>query len=199
MNKEKIKDKYLTLDEETNAIDYLENAYEFIKKAEYNNWAWKWAILSFYGSLYSFSIICLSGSDSSNRVLYKTTNGKEKLISFKEAIKRCQDPKWMTMTSLSEVLKLSDKQKESIRRLNERYRNVFVHYQPMSFIIEIHEMPNIVLDVLEVIEFLSLKTGNYIYLENKNEKKIKSLIFDCKKVIKQSNLYKEHKIFITKK
>lgn len=198
MNKEKIKNKYLTLNEETNAIDYLENAYEFIKKAKDNNWAWKWVLLSIYGALYSFSINCLSGSDPCNRVIYKTKSGEEKLISFKEAIKRCQDPKWMLMTSLSKVLKLSAEQGESIRKLNERYRNVFVHYQPMSLIIEIHEIPKIILDVLEVIEFLSFKTGNYIYLESKNEEKIKSLILNCKKILKQSTLHKEYKISIIK-
>ena len=99
------------------------------------------------------------------------------------------------MTRLSKVLELSKKEEESIRRLRERYRNVFVHYRPSSFIIEIHEMPEIILDVLKVIDFLSLKAGNYIYLDDKNEEKIKSLILNFRKFIEKSNLYKEYKMF----
>ncbi|GAJ15756.1 unnamed protein product [marine sediment metagenome] len=121
--------KFLTLNEETNAIDYLEKAYDFIKKTEYDHWALKWVILSLYGALYGFAINSLRGSDPSNRVIYKIKNGKENLISFKETIKRCQNPKWMYMTSLSKILKLSNKEKESIRRLSEHYRNDFVHYR----------------------------------------------------------------------
>lgn len=181
--------KWLRLSEEINAIDYLYRAYYFIKQTEKDKTAWKWVVISLFGALYGFAICTLKGT-SSLGVIDK--NGR--LIYLGEAIKRCQDPRFMNMTVMSKCLTLTNEQEESIRRLKNVLRNRFEHFFPMSWLIEIHGLPKISLDVLDVIHFLALETGNYTCLNFSQMKKIKSYIYQSKKILKQSRLYKEIKI-----
>jgi hypothetical protein len=193
MSKGTIRKKWLSFSEETNAIDYLEHAYRYIYETEKNINAWKWVILSLHGALYGFAICALKGTNPDN-VTFETKKGEKRLIGFYESLKRCQDPKWMKMKVMSKHLQLSDQQKESIRILKEWLRNEFEHYMPKGWLIEIHGIPQIVLDVLEVIRFLALETGNYICLSEAQKRKINSLIFQSKRSLKQSQLYKEFKL-----
>lgn len=187
----KIKAKWLRLTEEMNALDYLHKAYYFIQQTGKEKINWKWVAISLFGALYGFAICACRGTDSSS-VLVKTKKG-DKLISFSEALKRCQDPKCMKMTIMSKHLELLEQQKESIRKLKNVFRNNFEHYAPMGWSIEIHIFPKITLDVLEVIRFLALDTGNYVHLNSYQKRKVKSYIFQGRKILKQSNLYKENK------
>lgn len=126
--------------------------------------------------------------------MYKTKRGEERLISFHEALKRCQDPTHVGMTILSKPLQFSEQQEESIRKLSRVLRNNFEHYRPMIWDIEIHGMPQIAIDVLEVIRFLALDTGNYIHLTHDERKQVESIVLRNKQVLEQSQLYKEAKL-----
>lgn len=193
MRKPKIKRKYLRLSEETNALDYLKRAYSYIRQVEADILAWKWVILTLHGALYGFAICACQGTNPDN-VTYKTKKGIKKLISFDKALKRCQDPNWMKMTIMSKHLKLTNQQRESISKLKHRFRNAFEHYIPTGWSIEIHGMPQITIDVLEVIRFLALETGNYIHLNQTQKKQIKSIVYQSKRLLKNSKLYKETKL-----
>lgn len=195
MSKGKIKEKYLCFSEETNALDYLEQAYHYIYKTEININAWKWVILTLHGALYGSAICACKGTNPDN-VKKKTKKGiiKQKLISLDEALELCQDPSWMRMTIDSKYLQLSDQQRESIWKLKHLLRNNFEHYIPKGWSIEIHGMPQIALDVLEVIRFLALETGNYVHLNEAQKRRIKSIVFQSKRNLKQSQLYKEFKL-----
>ena len=127
--------------------------------------------------------------DANSRGKYSA--GEEKLISFDEALKRCQDPNCMNMLVHSQTLVLSESQKDSIRRLKKELRNKMEHYVPSGWSIEIHGMPQIAIDVLDVIRFLSLQTGTYIHLNQAQMKKIKSSVFQSKQFLKRTKLYQE--------
>ncbi|MBW2608304.1 MAG: hypothetical protein JRD05_11785 [Deltaproteobacteria bacterium] len=114
-----------------------------------------------------------------------------RLISFDEAIKRCQDPSRMKMTIMSKPLQLTNEQKESIEILKHMLRNNFEHFIPKAWSIEIHGMPQITIDVLDVIRFLAIETGNYILLNSTKIRKVKSIVFQSKRFLKKSKLYKE--------
>ena len=157
-----IRGQRLRLTEETNALDYLERVVGFIRETEKNRLAWKWVVLSLHSALYGFAICACRGTDYEN-VTTKTKKGEEKLISFDEALKRCQDPNCMNMLVHSQILVLSESQKDSIRRLKKELRNKMEHYVPSEWSIEIHGMPQIAIDVLDVIRFLALETGTYIH------------------------------------
>lgn len=187
----KNRSKYLRLTVETNALDYLEKADFYIKQTERNVIAWKWVILSLHGSLYGFAICACKGTDPDN-VTYEKKNGEKWLIDFNKALKRCQDPNYMQMTVMSKHLQLSESQEKSINILKNVLRNKLEHYIPISWSIEIHGMPQITIDVLDVIRFLALDTGNYVMLNFSQIKKIKSIIYQSKQILKKSYLYKEN-------
>lgn len=107
-----MKPEYVRFSEERNAFDYLEKTIEFIRRAEQYPTDWKWVILSLHGALYGFMICALKGTDP-DRVLVRKNNQTPKLISFSTALKWCQDPAYMMMTTESRVLQLSEEQKQT--------------------------------------------------------------------------------------
>jgi len=170
-----IQREYVRFTEESNALDYLEKTIEFIRHVEANPTDWKWAIISLHGALYGFLICALKGTNSDN-VLVPCKKGGRRLISFAEALKRCQDQSYMVMTVNSKILQLSPDQERSIGFIHQHFRNYFAHYQPCLWSIELHGMPEIVMDGLDVVRFLSLETGNYLHLTAKDRKKIETFV-----------------------
>ncbi len=178
--KRRNKSVWMRFSEETNALDYLAKTYFFIKETEKDVNAWKWVILCTHSVLYGFAICALKGTNPAN-----VTNKQGWLINFPEAIKRCQDPKWMRMTVVSKLLQLTPEQEESISRLQKEFRNNFEHYVPKLWAIEVSGMPNIIGHSLDVIRFLALESGNYTHLSPSQIIKIKSLIFQSQKLLKR--------------
>jgi hypothetical protein len=187
MNELPPKEKWLRLSEEKNAIDYLEKAAIFIKSVSENYNDWKWVIIGLHGALYGFAIAACRGTDSRSVV----TN-KGRLISFWQALKRCQDPNHMKMLIHSKQLILSENQKESIEALKSEFRNEFEHFKPKGWSIEIHGMPEIAIDVLEVIRFLALETNTCVHLNEEKRNRVEQLIEDSIASLKNGELYKEY-------
>lgn len=185
-----IKPKWLRLSEKTNALDYLEQASYYIRQVDTNVVAWKWVILTLHSALYGFAICACMGTNPDN-VTHKTKKGKSKLIDFDKALKRCQDPDKLPIMANSKHLQLTDQQNDSIRRLKHQFRNYFEHFIPTGWSIEIHGMPLIALDVLKVIRFLALETTAQFKLKQSQKKKIKSIVFQSQKLLKQSKPYQE--------
>jgi hypothetical protein len=181
---------WLRFEVETNAIDYLVRAGEFIEQAQSNKKAWKWVILALHGALYGFAISACRGTDT-DIVAPVTRRGHQRLISFDEALKKCQDAEWMGTMYHGYPLVLTDGQKDSIKRLKQTLRNNFEHYVPRGWSIEIHGMPTISMDVLDVIRFLAVETFRYQNLNLSQRRKIKSVVFQSKRTLKKSQLYRE--------
>jgi hypothetical protein len=187
MNELPPKEKWLRLSEEKNAIDYLEKAAIFIKSVSENYNDWKWVIIGLHGALYGFAIAACRGTDSRSVV-----TKKGHLISFWQALKRCQDPNHMKMLIHSKHLILTENQKESIEALKSEFRNEFEHFKPKGWSIEIHGMPEIAIDVLEVIRFLALETNTYVHLNEDNQNLVEQLIENSIAILKDSELHKEY-------
>jgi hypothetical protein len=190
MTKTSIKPKWLRLTEEINALDYLEQAYYYIQQTEKNDIAWKWVVITLHGALYGFAICACKGTNKAN-VTFKTKSGKEKLIDFDDALKCCQDQDLMKTIFGGKHLQLSNEQNISIKMLKQDFRNYFEHYIPAGWSIEIHGMPEMTINVLNVIRFLAINTGTCIHFNSTQKRKIKSLVFQSKRILKQSQLYKE--------
>ncbi len=168
--------------------------------------------MTLHGALYGYAICALQGTNPDNVIEFrrKSINIREivlklfylkidiklsllnkkdientgKLISFDEAIKRCQNTKYMNMTVLSKILKLTDSQKQSIRKLNKIFRNNFIHYLPKFWIIEIDGLPQIAIDIIDVIHFLARKSGNYVMFSEGDAEKIDDIVYKSKKILK---------------
>ncbi len=178
----KIKNKWLRLSEESNALDYLEQAYNYMIRTEKDKNAWKWVIITLHDALYGFAICACKGTNTEN-VVKKNRKGDERLISFYEALGRCKSNKY---------LHLSKQQDDSIDKIKE-FRDNFAHYIPAGWLIEIHGMPQITLDALSVIRFLSIDTDNY-HLTQNQKRRIKSIVFRSNLILKKCKLYKEAKL-----
>ena len=136
----KVRAKWLRLTEETNALDYLEKANSFILLADRDPIAWKWVILCLHTALYGFAICALRGTNPDN-VTYTTKKGQQKLITFGDAIERCQNPQFMQMTIMSRQLVLDEADREAVRLLKKTFRDNFEHFIPKGWSIEIHGFP----------------------------------------------------------
>lgn len=201
VKKTKIKPQYLRLDERINAIDYLEKTLYFIKDTEHDFMAWKWVVISLHNALYAFAICACAGSNSDivAPIVKKGKNaGKRQLISFGKALEYCQKPSLMEMFTFSKYLILTDSQKESIDWLKNEFRDNFEHFPPKGWSIELHGMPQVIIDILNIIRFLAIETRN-IRLSATQKREIKSLVFQSKVNLKKSALYKETERIIADK
>ena len=187
-----IKPKWLRIDELTNALNYLQMLNQFVLKVNEDPFYWKWIMITLHGAMYGFAVSTIRGTNA-DIVVLQTRKG-ERLISFNEALKRCQDKSQMQYALLKEVLKLNDSKKDSIRKMKDLFRDEFIHFKPKGQSIEVHYFIDIVIDGLDVIRFLGIQTySGYRYNLNK-QRKVKSLVFQTKKIIKELYLYKEIKI-----
>lgn len=183
-------DKYLRLTEETNALDYLERAGEFIGQTMTDHRAWKWVVLALHGALYGFAISACKSSDYQS-VVKVTKKGHERLITLDEALQMCKNRIWMGSLYGGIPLVLTMSQADSIRRLKETLRNSFEHYIPSGWSIELHGLPRISMDVLDVIRFLAVETFRYQHLTQAQRKRIKSIIYRSRKLLESSPLHLE--------
>lgn len=183
-----MKPVYLRLTEEINALDYLNKSFYFIKKTPEEKIAWKWVVLTLHSSLYGFAICACRGTNSFS-VVNENRRGQVRLISFSEALKKCQNPKIMHITINSKHLVLTESQKKSIWQLKKNLRDNFEHYQPSSWSIEIHGLPHIAIDILDIIRFLALDTNNYVHLSIKQKGKIKFLVSQSRSILQKHKLY----------
>ncbi|HEC65639.1 MAG TPA: hypothetical protein ENI23_10105 [bacterium] len=100
----------------------------------------------------------------------------------------------MHTTTLGRHLELSDTQKKSIDKLKNHFRNRFEHYIPMAWSIEVHRKPQMAMDVLDVVHFLALNASPFVHLTKARRKKVKYMVFRSKRILSQSQLYKETKL-----
>jgi len=189
MTKKPIKPVWLRLDEKINAIDNLDKAYNYIREAESDTMAWKWAIMALHNALYGFAICACAGTNP-DLVAPKNKKGERNLISFGMALRYCQDPTYMNKYVSSKYLTLNNKQKESINWLKDKFRDQFEHFAPMGWSIELHGISHIFIDIVDIIRFLAIDTHNIRFTQTQ-ARKIKSLIFQSKKILKNSKLYLE--------
>jgi hypothetical protein len=113
-----IEEKWISFKEETNALDYLRRTCQFIRETEDRPRSWKWVMIGLHGALYGFAVSACHGTSTET-----VTNDRDYLIGFWDALEKCQDPKWMSMLTHSQHLRLSSDQEEAIRKMKSMLRN----------------------------------------------------------------------------
>lgn len=162
----------------------------FIDQAMTNEIAWKWVVMSLHGALYGFAIAACKSTDYQS-VVKNTRKGGEQLITLDEALKMCKDDKWMGTLIGGLPLNLSVNQERSIRLLKKTLRNRFEHHIPCCWQIELHGLPKISIDILDVIHFLAIETFRYQHLDQMQREKIKLIIYQSKRLLQESPMLKE--------
>lgn len=98
-----------------------------------------------------------------------------KLLGIWDVLERCQDESFMTQFTDSKVLSLTDEHKKSIDKMIN-YRNDFAHFKPKGFSLLTRSEEWIIKEVVDVIKFLALETGNVFYNGSNNREEVESLI-----------------------
>jgi hypothetical protein len=98
-----------------------------------------------------------------------------KLLGIYDVIEYCQDESYMTQNMDSRILNITDQQVKAIGKMID-YRNDFVHIKPKGISVIIESEEWIIKEVVDVIEFLALESGNVYYFDQGNSDKVKQLL-----------------------
>lgn len=193
------KDYYYRIDEKQNTLDSLEKVLAFAENIEKDESYWKWTMIALHNALYGSMILSLVGTNpASVRVNAKkeAVPDMNRLISFKVAYKRVQNPKYMRLYVNSRFLTIypgadklrlkpeyaakseffSPEVNVSIEHLNDYIRNQFMHFYPISVSYGKGGFALILEDVIRVIKFLILECGNVRIDSPEEELKIRGTI-----------------------
>lgn len=162
----------LRLTAEDNALDYLEKCSFFIQQK--GKIKWKWVIINLRQALYSFCILAIK-STNPDRVLKFDKKKKiftNQLISFPEALIRIEDNNYMSQFVHSKIATLTYDERKHCKILNSDLRNEIEHkiFISKSWTIRLRGMPCVIDNVLRVISFLILESGNIHLSEYKKRK-----------------------------
>lgn len=207
-----ISNYYFRVDERQNALDSLHKTRVFLSKIDEDDFYWKWAMIALHNALYGSMVLVLLGSNPGRvKDKDKRKGGEEKLIGFWEAFKRIQNPKYMKMYVGSKFIcvvpdaEMRSKKQEytdraglfplelstSLEHLNDYIRNQFLHYYPVSISFGKGGFVQIVEDIIKLVEFLLLKSGNFRIDNDEESNFIKgeiAAILDLIKEIKKKHL-----------
>lgn len=166
--------RYLETNELREAVLDLATAREHLDRVRDEPHEWKWALIALHSSLQGFMVCALQGSNGLNTLDkrsatawlawheagdYKQPSPDERLADFMTLFKRVTKPAIMKFYTHSQQLNPTEKQRRSVRYLNS-VRRRFAHFTPMGWLLSVTELPDLVTDILDVIEFLAFRTGN---------------------------------------
>jgi len=97
----------------------------------------------------------------------------------------------MSISGFTKPLQLSDRQKVSLNYVKDEFRNRFVHCDPCLWSIELRGMPQIIIDVLEVIRFIVMEMGCYYPHLAEFREKIPALIDEGRNALLNSQPFGE--------
>lgn len=143
---------YFILDEESNAVDYLVRSYEFLDQIEKERSYWKWFIIAFHSALYSFMILALFRINSV-QIFKDKKNSKHPierdLLSFLNIYSLLKDNDNMKGNPFIS----KDQQDVCMKELNNKLRNLMMHFRPMVWASESWYPARVCYPLLDVLKF----------------------------------------------
>lgn len=144
-----IRKKYLILDEESNAADYLKRSVEFLNLINNDRIYLKWFTIAFHGAIYHFMLIKLHKKNSEQIFKDKKINQHSldrEIISFERAYSFLKnDP--------NDTYKPSGNQDACITELNSALRNQMLHFRPTVWAAEPWYFAEICYPLIELLRF----------------------------------------------
>lgn len=186
-----MKIRLLNTNQHSEAICTLYSLREQLLLLDLKVYRWKWIIIILHNCLQNFMICCLTGSNYLG-VLNKDSSikwYKFLLTPFTEAPKIYLDDcimlfkkiqsKSMLKNVQSKMFTATESHKYAVKKMNE-LRNNFIHFIPKDWTIVIGGLPDITQQVIEIIEFLAFKSGNYQWESNREKEHCKNVIEEIK-------------------
>jgi hypothetical protein len=181
-------DKWFRTNGHLEAMNSLEMVCDQLPKVVDDVHVWKWVIIALHNALQGYMVLALKGSDSLNVYTEKTKkkwldayrleNGDlpdPYMDNFSSLYAKIQDPKLMERWVTSQTFKPEGTQTASIEMLIE-IRNNFIHFLPKISSLETSGLPHVTKDCIDVIDFLTFKSGNIFGCEENLEVRTRELI-----------------------
>jgi len=154
--------------------------HQFILEVQEDDYNWKWAIIALHNSTQAFMVLALQGTSPLNvikdpqksfdAIQNGTDYPEDKLLNFLSLYRDIKSQEKMKKSIDSRNYLGSNEMDDAIRTLNE-LRNKFIHFIPCGWSIELIMLTRICKQVLSVIEFLILESGNIRFYDNDNIEK----------------------------
>lgn len=148
----RLHDKYLILDEESNASDYLCKSLEFLEKIDLDRLYLKWFTIAFHGAVYHFTLLKLHSVNPKQIFKDNKTSSHaldRELIGFQTAYKFLKDENHMN----SNPFKPEGIQDSCIEELNNQLRNQMIHFRPTLWAAEPWYFAEACYPLLDVLKF----------------------------------------------
>ena len=174
-------DDYIETNESADVICSLEMLYFALKKAKNNSCHWKWVILALHSAFQGAMVCNLSGT--ANLGALRKNHIKEfldwydgdrkkpppsaQLAPAGELFKRFSGKKKRIESTMAEEITVNKKHEEAFWLLH-KLRNMYSHFQPKSWFVEIEGLPNIILQILELIEEISNDSWSFRHTNKEN-------------------------------
>lgn len=157
--------RYLRTDNVRIAVLDLETAVSYLKRTETEDVYWRWALASSHSATQGFMVAALQWSDG--LATFRDSDAQEwmkayregtprprcRLDTFLKLYKKIRNPSYMQEVRGGKAWMPGGTHGRSMRLLNS-IRNEFTHYLPKTWFIELAELPDVVGDALEIVEFL---------------------------------------------
>jgi hypothetical protein len=204
----------LHTDEEQEAIDSLAMVADRLDLVNEDAHQWKWVAISLHNALQGFMVLALRGTWAANAMkpkvrerLYAEAHAggpalgrpSDRLDDLWGLFDRVQDDQWMSRCVHSKPLAPSAGQKESLRRIAD-LRNVFAHYEPVTWNMFIADLPRNTLDLMDLIWDLCFVCNTIVFRHSSDnplpesrrssEAAVRGLVLHCReKCIHLSEAY----------
>lgn len=182
---------WIKTDELNEAILALDILSEHLVKVVDDTYYWKWSIISIHNSLQGFMVCALRGHNGVNVLnnhsfeewikRHENGNGNyvvDTLDDFLNLYKKIKSDK-MLMFGNSNKFSPEKHQDLSIEKI-DKLRNEFIHFTPNGWSLEVSEVPQIIEDCVDIIQFLTFKSNNIVYPNESIKQKIETLIENIK-------------------
>lgn len=167
---------WLRTDERKEAVNSLEKTYQFLSEVSEDPYNWKWVMIALHNATQAFMVLALKGTASLNVIkdreiwfeaiqLGNDYPKKQSLLNFLNLYNDIKIKNRMMQNINSKSFTGSEEIDSSMKKLND-FRNKFIHFIPCNWSIEIVLFPIICKQVLSVVEFLILESGNVRFYDN---------------------------------
>lgn len=169
---------------EQDAIVSLELVGEQLPRVMTDALHWKWVILALHSALQGFMVLALRGTSALNTLTQESAKRwieahekgegypRTKLDWFPSLYAKIQSDRMM-MYHGSKPFVPAGTQGRSVDNLNQ-LRNFFVHFLA-HLSLDVSGWPQMVIDTVEIIEFLAFESGNVLWREESLRERTKAL------------------------
>ncbi len=178
-------DEWLRTNEYVDTVETSEFLAEQLQNIKSEPHRWKWVIIILHNLLQGMMVLALKGSHGLNVLFPKDQNrwleahGNRK--GYPDDLKLNRFPALYKMIKSDEMLMYvysssfqpKPNHDSSVALLNS-LRNDFIHFTPKSWSIELRGLPTLVLDCLDIAEFLSWESKNVFWSQEELADRIRS-------------------------